>query len=378
MKCIKCRKEIPEKSIYCLYCGKKQTSSAKSGRKRPNGMGTVRKDTRCRNLWIAYSPSMNGKRTYLGSYSTAKEAQSAIENYIRDGSPALYHATLQDIYNLWSEIHYRQVSDSAIRLYTSIWKHFSEIYHIRMHEIRTAHFQKIINQADSESACHAIKTLAVLLCRYAMENDIVQKNYAEFIRIPKFQKTEKKIFSPEQIALLWEHSDDMRVQFILFLIYTGLRIGEAAELRISDIDFTHGYFICGEKTKAGKNRIVPFPAEIPEIEMFVRSWITDDSQKLLLPVSTAKLRHQYFYAALTDLHLAEPISISHGIYHFEGEHFTPHSTRHTFASLSASAGIQPEALQKIIGHADYSTTAEIYIHQNIEKLKSEMRKIHKT
>ena len=377
MKCIKCRKEIPSESLYCLYCGKKQCS-VKSSRKRPNGMGTIRKDTRCRNVWAAYSPSVNGKRIYLGSFSTAREAQNAVENYIREGSPALYHATLEDIYQLWSEMHYRQVSDSAVRFYTSVWKRFAEISGIKMHDIRTMHFQKIINQANSEAACHGIKTLAVRICRYAMENDIIQKNYAEFIRIPKFQKTEKKIFSPEEIALLWEHSDDKRIQFILFLIYTGLRIGEAANLKIADIDFQNGYFICGEKTKAGKNRLVPFPSGIPEIEAFVKSWITDDSQKLLLPVSTAVLRHQYFYAALTDLHFIEPVSISHSIYHFKGEHLTPHSTRHTFASLSASAGIQPEALQKIIGHANYSTTAEIYIHKNIETLKTEMQKIHRT
>ena len=58
-------------------------------------------------------------------------------------------------------------------------------------------------------------------------------------------------------------------------------------------------------------------------------------------------------------------------------HLTPHSTRHTFASLSASAGMRPDNLQKIIGHADYSTTAEIYIHKNIAELKDEMSKLHK-
>ena len=56
-------------------------------------------------------------------------------------------------------------------------------------------------------------------------------------------------------------------------------------------------------------------------------------------------------------------------------HLTPHSTRHTFASLSASAGMRPENLQKIIGHADYSTTADIYIHKDISELIDEMSKL---
>ncbi|MBQ9898658.1 MAG: hypothetical protein IJM44_04280 [Ruminococcus sp.] len=49
----------------------------------------------------------------------------------------------------------------------------------------------------------------------------------------------------------------------------------------------------------------------------------------------------------------------------------------TFASLSAAAGVQPENLQKIIGHASFSTTAEVYIHQDVATLIDEMRKINK-
>lgn len=59
--------------------------------------------------------------------------------------------------------------------------------------------------------------------------------------------------------------------------------------------------------------------------------------------------------------------------HVDKEHparLTPHSTRHTFASLAVRSGMAPEILQKIIGHADYSTTADIYIHENLDDLKN--------
>ena len=54
---------------------------------------------------------------------------------------------------------------------------------------------------------------------------------------------------------------------------------------------------------------------------------------------------------------------------------TPHSTRHTFASMMAKANVKPEILQKIIGHAKYSTTAEIYIHADIDSLRAAIGKI---
>lgn len=381
--CIKCRKEIPIHSVYCLYCGKKQERTKKQRpRKRPHGTGTISRDSRCKNKWIAHAPSENGKRLYLGSYPTAKEAQEAINRYLlnQDYDKKISNMTLLEVYQIWSEIHYQQVSQSAIRLYSSTWKHFSSIQDMPIRMIRTADFQKMINHARSASTAHAIKILAGMLCKYAIENDLIEKSYAQFIKIPMFEKSEKKIFTPKEISVLWKHSDDKRVQIILFLIYTGLRIGELSALKVSDLDLEQGYMICGEKTKAGKNRIVPFPGNIPEIAEFVRIWASEsqsDSRESLLGMTTAQLRHQCFYAALTELGLITPSGKQNGRFLFDTPHYTPHSTRHTFASLSASAGIQPENLQKIIGHANYSTTAEIYIHKNIDELKCEMQKIQK-
>ena len=47
---------------------------------------------------------------------------------------------------------------------------------------------------------------------------------------------------------------------------------------------------------------------------------------------------------------------------------TPHATRHTFASWAVSAGIKTEHLQKILGHASYDTTANIYVHADAAQL----------
>ena len=54
---------------------------------------------------------------------------------------------------------------------------------------------------------------------------------------------------------------------------------------------------------------------------------------------------------------------------------TPHCARHTFATLMARKGADAKALQKIIGHASYSTTADIYTHLDIADLKKEIEKL---
>lgn len=367
MKCIKCKKEIPDGSTFCNFCGKKQVSTIPKTRirRRPHGTGTIAHDKRYQKPYVAYGPATrHGKgRTYIGTFATKREAQLALEQFCNKGRPELYNATLEKVYELWSAIHFNQVSESAVKLYQSMWKRFDPIAGMRMQDIRTVHFQNIVNTGTSKSACEILRTLANMLSSYAMENDIIQKNYAEFIRIPKFEKKEKRIFSAEEIRLLWEHSNKKNVQIILFMIYTGFRVGEVVTLTADNVHLDEGYIIGGEKTKAGKNRIVPFPSSIPEIKDFVSNWELD-AQGNYFSMSINKFREDIFRVGLQECGIND-------------SSLTPHSTRHTFASLSASAGFQPEKLQKIIGHASYSTTANVYIHQDFEQLRQEMQKLKK-
>lgn len=370
MICKSCKKEIPNNSAFCMYCGKKQVRDQSRKRKRIHGTGSITKDARNKaHPWIAHAPASRfGKsRQYLGSFSTYREAQDAIDKYIRDGRPELYGATLDTIYRLWSGTHYKHVSASAVRLYTSMYKRYEQIKDMRMDEIRTAHFQEIVNNATSKSSAEILKALASMLCRYAMQNDIISKDYASFVKLPKFDKQEKLIFTKEQIATLWNHCDDKRVQIILFMIYMGLRIGELASLRKADCHIDDGYIVCGEKTEAGRNRVVPIPQAIPELADFLSQWMSQNNSDTVLNTKVVAIRDD-FYGALTELGMADMKS---------KRHLTPHSCRHTFASMCASAGMQPDQLQKIIGHANYTTTADVYIHNDLDTLKQAMSKIKK-
>ena len=91
MLCIKCRKELPVDSVYCCYCGKKQTTAPAKYNRREHGTGTISKDNRNKRPWIAHGPStrFGTSRVYLGSYATRAEAKKAIDDYLANGRPQM-------------------------------------------------------------------------------------------------------------------------------------------------------------------------------------------------------------------------------------------------------------------------------------------------
>lgn len=383
MICKKCKKDIPEGAPFCCWCGKPQERQRQRTHRRAKGTGTIRKDSRYASPWIAIAPPLvkgtHGR--YLGTFKTRAEAQQALDLYHAEAFPELYNVPLEKIYELWSENHYPTLSDSGIQGYKAAYKSISELSNRKFRELKTADFQRCVDVQAAKGASYSklakIRQLCSQLCKYALQNDLITKNYAEFIRLPKNETKEKQIFTAADRAILWQHTDDKRVQIILVMIYTGFRVGEIIALRSSDVH--QSYMQGGEKTEAGKNRIVPFPRRIPEIKQFVDGWTRESSAETILGVTAEYFRKYMFYPCLAELGLISPPVKSEktGKDMYIDPRLTPHSTRHTFASLSASAHMPPEILQKIIGHADYSTTADIYIHENLDDLIEGMGQIER-
>lgn len=57
----------------------------------------------------------------------------------------------------------------------------------------------------------------------------------------------------------------------------------------------------------------------------------------------------------------------------EGVH--PHTCRHTAATRMLDTGIPPRIVSQILGHADITTTLNIYDHPNVEELTKAVQKI---
>ena len=168
----------------------------------------------------------------------------------------------------------------------------------------------------------------------------------------------KETFTDAEISKLEADGSDT-AKIILMLIYTGMRIGELFSLPAKD--YHKDYVVGGEKTEAGRNRIIPIRTEgIPYFAYFANK----ATGPLLISGYAgekipANFRRRDYYPLLEKLKIQRK---------------TPHSTRHTYASWARKAGIAPETLQRILGHANYSTTANIYVHTSAEELVQAVKK----
>lgn len=343
-----------------------KTKKEKKKRKNPNGFGSVYevKDGRRRKPWVArittgWTKNGKQKRQVIGYFETSAEAlQALVLHQVNPVSPKA-DVKLGELYEEWSESKYRRISKPTIDNYKAAWKYLSKHEKSKVKEIRTAHLQNIIDTNDemSKSTLEKIKALAVMLWDYALENDIVNKNYAKFVELPKTNKKEKKIFTDAEIKKLEDNADNVEwVDTILILIYSGMRISEMLGLTRFNVDLKKRIFTGGLKTDAGKDRIIPMHDKVYK---YVEKWYKKENNYLIFRDDGKKFNAKYYrekiyYPALEKLEIRK---------------LTPHSCRHTFASLMAKAGVDPLYIQRIMGHTDYAFTANEYTHTDITELK---------
>ena len=54
---------------------------------------------------------------------------------------------------------------------------------------------------------------------------------------------------------------------------------------------------------------------------------------------------------------------------------TPHVCRHTFCSEKAKEGMNPKALQYLMGHSDIAVTLNVYTHMGLDDARKELEKM---
>lgn len=383
MLCARCGEPVPDGALFCPWCGKRQTATTpppqRKKRRRPKGSGSVykKKDEGRAKPWVAKT----GSGEILGSFATSTEAVLALDDYnTRHTSVARMKYTFADVYERWKAVHFKQVGEKGQYSYAQAYEKAAPLYSREMRELKTEDYQQIITSlADgglSRSSCEKQRQLFSQLCKWAMQNDIITVNYSEGLRLPSPSKKKERTLTDEEISKLRAVADDrsdrlqLTAQIALVLVYTGMRIDELLSMRRDDVHLDQGYLVGGEKTEAGRQRIIPILAPIRHI---LAGWMLDSIGSVyLLPTSAGRKKDinavEHSFRRLMELCGINTKDTP------KEQRVTPHSLRRTAATRLVEGKADPTAVQAILGHADFTTTANYYTVHDAAYLAEEMQK----
>lgn len=234
-------------------------------------------------------------------------------------------------------------------------------------------------------SCKPISTLNTYITRFkAMLNWGYKNDYHDNYRLisklelftdqTQEENTQSKYLEPAEIAKLLEYMQKQNMwhwyYVTEFLVLTGLRFGELAALKDSDVSL-QDLTIHIDKTYDSNNDVVTTPKtdnsirdihiqpELITVIQKIRLWRKEKmlewnlSTTLFIPdISTGS----YISYAAYDNYLKRKskLVLNHQI--------SPHKLRHTHASLLAANGMTPEQIARRLGHSRSDVTKDIYIH----------------
>ena len=194
----------------------------------------------------------------------------------------------------------------------------------------------------------------------------MQFNPAPYLEIGGIKtKRQKEIFTKNEIEKLFSSiPTNPNARHIIIMIFTCMRTGEYMYLNRKQIDFDKNEIIdFGEKTNAGRNRKMFIHPKIKDILMDLAiesqsGYLIEEDGKALK--YDEQFYNNIYYPALEEAGIKRKI---------------PYTCRYTFATIAHNSGVSDKALQNLMGHTDFSITANSYIQDLDEFIYEELQKI---
>ena len=213
-------------------------------------------------------------------------------------------------------------------------------------------------------------------CRYLLIENVIKEDPSENLQSPKKWERLPKALSLSEVTSFLDLSASsklsdpaiMRDHVMFELLYSsGLRVTELISLKLEDINLEAGFLrVLG---KGSKERIVPLHLRASER---VKKYISRQRLEIL-----GEKRSPYLFITkrggpMTRQRCWQTIK---GLGKTLGLELSPHTMRHSFATHLLEGGADLRSLQKMLGHADISTT-QIYTKVTADRLKQVYSKHH--
>lgn len=251
-------------------------------------------------------------------------------------------------------------------------------------DLRASDFNKVLKESKKGTdPQRQMVNLYLNLDKYALEENIIDKGYAQFIpsistkkeiKIAKNKTVEKeRLFTYEQIDYLWKltprsngRQKELQQQreifirdFWLMLLYSGMRADEMLSVYTANIFLDDNYLIGGLKTEAGINRQIPIH---PVVKHLYEKYYNSNNEFLFTQPNGNKMDYDYY--------------LYHYQHNFRDLHpelsgHTAHDARHTLRNELRKLNVKDIIINSIIGHSNDDVGEDVYSHVSIaEKLEA--------
>lgn len=275
-------------------------------------------------------------------FPTQEEIKQELENHIKPENKYAYHNSR----NMLTAYH------NSKGLYDKIYR-----------ELRTSDFQTYIK--ESKKTPSAVKQMVQLyknMDKYAFQEDIIDKTYAQYItRTRMSSKSSRTPFTYEQIQYLWkikttDKKEELVKDILLLANYTGCRAEELCFIYTNNVYLDKGYFIGGLKTENGINRKIPIH---PLVKPIFEKYYNSNKEFLFMKENGKRL----FYADYNNYYNSKFID-KHEI--LKGK--TAHCGRHGLETELKRLNVKPQIVNAIIGHKNGNVGDDIYYDITIEEM----------
>ncbi len=279
----------------------------------------------------------------------------------------------------------KSVSTNTLQAYLSdidkLFQYFLINYpDLTLSEIKPAHLQSFIEwiaeMGVSKSSQARIISGVRSFFKYLLVEDIIKKNPASVLSLPRLDKKLPVVLSVEEIDKIIQAIDMSqplahRNRAIIETLYgCGLRVSELTELKLTELNFREEFIqVTG---KGGKERLIPLGSHAAKQ---LKSYINNERRHLpvvkgyenyvFLNKRGKKLTRVMIFTIIKTL--CQKAGISKNI--------SPHTLRHSFATHLVEGGADLVVVQDLLGHKSITTT-EIYTHLNREYLRDTIMMYH--
>ena len=222
-----------------------------------------------------------------------------------------------------------------------------------------------LNKVSSRSVNHEVSVL-ISLMRQAVDWGDLEPKYLPKVKKLKQDDKRLRFLTTEEIDRLFDEAkkfdEDMEC-YIRLMLYAGLRLGEALNLRWVDIDLEKKLVVIAPredwKPKTRRGRIVPIPPEL--LDYLV-------NRRLKYPDASLVVLGAGHYTIERMERIFRKIAAQAGLETKGEDKVTAHTLRHTYASHLVMNGTPLYTVSALLGHSDSKTT-QIYAHLAPDHLK---------